>query len=118
MFYGRRSRYDWDGVHHLLGKRTDREIAQILGCHERSVYNTRKLLGIPRFRKADIIRPLLGKMPDSEVARRCGANVHTVFLQRRAEGIPPAAWKGRRRREARLKHARRMAEMEETGRHG
>jgi AraC-like DNA-binding protein len=110
MFYGRSVRYDWAGVEHLLGKQTDRSIAKQLGCHVIAVANVRKLLDIPRFRKADEIRPLLGCYTDRVVAEMVGASRSTVTRQRLAEGIP----KCNRARAVRLQRARRAAEEEES----
>lgn len=85
-------------------------IAQAIGCHYRSVAYMRKLLGIPKFRVSDRIRPYLGQYPDVMVAEICGVYKATVTKHRRAEGIPKCS----RARTVKLMRARREAEKEEA----
>lgn len=109
-FYGRPVRYDWKSVEHLLGKQTDRSIAELVGCNVLSVAGVRKLLDVPRFRIASVIRPLMGHYTDRVVAEMVGASRSTVTRQRLAEGVP----KCNRARAVRLQRARREAEQEEA----
>ena len=107
-FYGRPSVHDWASVEHLLGKQPDVAVAKELGCKRQAVWKMRKLLDIPSFSRADIIRPLLGQHTDRVVARMCNVSRYTVARQRRAEGIAPCS----RVRMIRLQRARRDAEAE------
>ena len=109
-FYGRPVMHDWASVEHLLGKQTDKSIAKMMGCSLISVAGVRKLLGIPRFRKADAIRLLMGHDTDRMVAKMTGTHRSTVTRQRLAEGVS----KCNRARAVRLQRARREAEQEEV----
>jgi hypothetical protein len=110
IFHGERFAHDWESVEHLLGKRTDKEIAERVGCSGLTVARMRKLLRIPRYRKTTRVRELMGRHPDSVVAELAGVSRRTVIRLRLAEGVPPCP-RSRRRDLIRAKHARFMARM-------
>jgi DNA-binding CsgD family transcriptional regulator len=84
----------------LLGRGSDKKIAQRLGLSKAAVSMKRRMMGIPPSAKrfqgtsgfdwtADKV-VLLGKISDMEVARRLGIGKGNVATKRRALGIPMA----------------------------
>lgn len=74
-----------------LGKISDRELAQMLGCSVTTVARHRKKLHIPPA-QSDVFAGVddLGEVPDSVIARRLNISRSTVTAERIRRGIPSA----------------------------
>lgn len=112
LFLGERFQYDWDSVAHLLGKKTDQYLSELLGCPARTVTRMRNKLGVKRYLKSRRIREVMGRHPDKVAAELAGVARATVTRQRLAEGVPPCP-RRRRRDLLRVRFKREMIKRKE-----
>jgi hypothetical protein len=94
--------------HKLLGRMSDRQVAQRLGCAYHQADRQRKRLGIPSWRPLLRWKPrtaaedkLVGTMPDQELAGQIGRTRMAVCLRRGQLGLAPLnpKWKSWTREE-------------------
>jgi len=84
----------------LLGKQSDRAVADKTSRTTKQVERQRKSLGIPPFRVARLdltaaVRKLLGVVPDEVAAAKLGVSRMTVVRVRQKHNIPAASEPGR-----------------------
>lgn len=75
----------------MLGKFTDRELANRVGTTEKRIATRRRRLGIEAYSITQAIAPfkhLLGTETDASIAAMCGASIKSVGVYRRSLGIP------------------------------
>ncbi len=76
----------------LLGKMSDRVVAEITGRSLAAVYTARRERGIAGAEQTRWLPPhldMLGKVPDGEIAELVGCSIGTVFQKRCELGIGP-----------------------------
>ena len=91
----------YDVPEELLGKVSDREIAQTLGCHFTTVQGWRRQRGIApaaALGEYDIPEELLGKVSDVKIAKKLGCHFTTVKKWRVDRGIAPCNEAARKER--------------------
>jgi DNA-binding CsgD family transcriptional regulator len=92
----RESAYFWTAEEKaLLGKMSDKEVAERVGVTPSAAKRQRLVLGIPALPRSDYHQwtaeelSLIGRLKDREVAARVGVSIRAVGQKRRRLGVPP-----------------------------
>ncbi|WP_319760338.1 hypothetical protein [Maridesulfovibrio sp.] len=88
------SEIDWEKVRHLLGTKSDKDIAAEIGSAPATVARHRARLGIPSYGSKKRIDwekwiSLMGVLPDPELADKIGCSLIALRKKRRELGIEP-----------------------------